>query len=105
VNDSIEELHTRVRELDERLRTWEEAALEERQRHQELAHIVDRIVEIGLRGGAWAELQDDNSLQSPHVQSNLLLPKSPSVSHANAKRTRTEPPPYPAGTVPSSNDT
>jgi len=105
VNDSIEELHTRVRELNERLRTWEEAALEERQRHQELAHIVDRIVEIGLRGGAWAELQDDNSLQSPHVQSNSLLPKSPSVSHANAKRTRTEPPPYPAGTVPSSNDT
>jgi hypothetical protein len=32
VNDSIEELHTRVRELNERLRTWEEAALEERQR-------------------------------------------------------------------------
>jgi len=51
VNDSIEELRTRVHELDERLRTREEAAAEELQRYQELASILDRVVEIGLRGG------------------------------------------------------
>jgi len=51
VNDSIEELRTRVHELDERLRTREEAAAQELQRYQELASILDRVVEIGLRGG------------------------------------------------------
>jgi len=32
-----------------------------------------------LRRGAWAELQDNTSLQSSHTQSNLLLPMSPSA--------------------------
>jgi optic atrophy 3 protein len=119
VNDSIEELQTRMRELNERLQTWEEAASEERQRcvisrtclpmltpsrHQELAHIIDRVIDIGLRGGAWAELQDDTPLQSPRIQSNLPIPMSPSAPDA-AERTRTErlPSSYPANTV-QSND-
>lgn len=70
--------------------------------HQELAQIVRRVVEIGLRGGAWAELQNDTSLQSPRIQSNFV---SPSVPYSNAERTRTEPLPYSAGTVSSSKDT
>ncbi len=103
VNDSIEELQIRVRELNERLRTWEEAASEERQRcvtshrtclcqlqdrHQELARIMDRVVEVGLRGGAWAELQNDTPLQPPRIQSDLSI--SSSAPYVNAERTDTE---------------
>jgi len=73
VNDSIEELQIRVRELNERLRTWEAAASEERQRHQELTRIMDRVVEIGLRGGAWAEVQNDTPLQRPRIQSDIPM--------------------------------
>jgi hypothetical protein len=62
-------------------------------RHQELVHIVDRVVEIGLRGGAWAELQDDTPLQSPRIQSNVPLPSN------------TKPRPGLPSTLPSSNDT
>ena len=123
VNDSIEELQTRVRELDERLRTWEEAALEERQRcvtshgctsfansqgrHQELARIIERVVEIGLRGGAWAEVQNDTPLQPPHIQANRSLPMSSSAPYVNAERTHTKwsSRPAPANTIPSSTDT
>ena len=87
MNDSIEELQIQVRELNERLRTWEVAAAEERERcvtshylfpcqlvkgrHQELARIMDRVVEIGLRGGAWAEVQNDTPPPSP---SNSIQP-------------------------------
>jgi hypothetical protein len=110
-----------MRELNERLRTWEEAASEERQRcvtsrtclpmltpsrHQELAHIIDRVIDIGLRGGAWAELQDDTPLQSPRIQSNLPIPMSPSAPDADAERTPTNrlSSSYPANTV-HSDDT
>jgi hypothetical protein len=114
VNDSIEELQIRVRELNERLRTWEGAASEERQRcvishhtcpcqlqgrHQELARIMDRVVEIGLRGGAWTELQNDTPLQPPRIRSSLPSPPAPYV---NAERTHTE---RPDNTVSSSDDT
>jgi hypothetical protein len=40
VNDSIEELQIRVRELNERLRIWEEVASEERQRCVTSHHII-----------------------------------------------------------------
>lgn len=108
VNDSIEELQIRVRELNERLHTWEATASEERQRcvtlhhpcscqlqdrQQELARIMDRVVEIGLRGGAWAELQNDTPLQPPRIQS---------APYVNAERTHTE---QPVNTVSSSDDT
>ena len=113
MNDSIEELQIQVRELNERLRTWEVAAAEERERcvtrhiassislptrqgrHQELTRIMDRVVEIGLRGGAWAELQNDTPLQAPRIQSNL-------ISSAPYEHTHTE---RKANTVSSSNDT
>jgi hypothetical protein len=39
VNDSIEELQIRVRELNERLRTWEAAASEEQQRCVTITYI------------------------------------------------------------------
>jgi optic atrophy 3 protein len=114
VNDSIEELQIRVRELNERLRTWEASASEERQRcvtshhtcpcqlqerHQELARIIDRVVEIGLRGGTWAELQNDTPLQSLRIQSDL--PMSSLAPYVNAERTHTEP----DNTITNSDDT
>ena len=117
MNDSIEELQIRVRELNERLQTWEAAASEERQRcvtshptcpltcqpqgrHQELARIMDRVVEIGLRGGAWAELQNDTPLQPLRIQSDL--PTSSPAPYVNVERTHTE---RPDNTLSSSNDT
>lgn len=48
---------------------------------------MDRVVEIGLRGGAWAELQNDTPLQPPRIQSDL--PMSPLL---NTERTYTERP-------------
>jgi optic atrophy 3 protein len=110
VNGSIEELQIQVLELNERLGTWEAAASEERQqcvtshhpypcqlqdRHQELVRIMERVVEIGLRGGAWAELQNDTPLQPPRTQSDLPIPIS-SSPYVNAERTHTE---RPANTV------
>ena len=112
MNDSIEELQIRVRELNERLQTWEAAASDERQRcvtshlsypcqpqsrHQELTRIMDRVVEIGLRGGAWAELQNDTPLQPPRIQST-----SSPAPYVNVERTHTE---RPDNTLSSSNDT
>ena len=61
---------------------------------------MGRVVEIGLRGGAWAELQNDTPLQPPHIQSDL--PISSSAPYVNAERTHTE---WPADIVSSSNDT
>jgi hypothetical protein len=49
---------------------------------------MDRVVEIGLRGGAWAELQNDTPLEPLRIQSNL--PMSSSAPYANAERTHTE---------------
>jgi optic atrophy 3 protein len=96
VKDSIEELRTRVHELGERLRTREEVAAEERQqyvtshtfmtsteqprRYEQLVSILGRVIETGLRGGGWTDLQDDSPLQLPRVQSNLLQSMSPSYS-------------------------
>jgi hypothetical protein len=57
---------------------------------------MDRVVEIGLRGGAWAELQNDTPLQPLRIQSDL--PMSPL---ANTERTYTE---RPADAVSSSDD-
>src|SRR6266403_1687484 len=58
-------------------------------RHQELARIIDRIIEIGLRGGM-AELQIDTPLQPPHIHSDLPLPVSSSAPYVNAECTHPE---------------
>jgi len=67
VNDSIEELQIRVRELSEHLRIWEEVMTEEQRRNQELTRILDRIVKIGVQGGSYAESQDDTFLRNTHI--------------------------------------
>lgn len=75
VGDALGELQVRVGELAARLERWEDASAEERERARELARILDRVVEIGLRGG-WAELQD-TPLQIPRIQLNI--PRSAST--------------------------
>ncbi|KAH9019374.1 OPA3-domain-containing protein, partial [Lactarius hengduanensis] len=74
VGDALEALQVRVGELAERLERWEDASAEEHERSRELARILDRVVDIGLRGGLcygilghWAELQD-TPLQIPRIQ-------------------------------------
>ncbi|KAI9446953.1 OPA3-domain-containing protein [Russula earlei] len=76
MSDSIEEVRARVRELNERLRTWEETTVEERRRYHELAHVLNRVVEIGLRGNGCGESLSDNSL--PRIP-NSSQPGSPSA--------------------------
>ncbi|KAI0261800.1 hypothetical protein BC834DRAFT_894896 [Gloeopeniophorella convolvens] len=72
---------TRVKELSARLESWEETSNEERQRcvtrrcHVQLTRILERVVDIGLRG-AWAEMQD-TPLQIPRIQ---FSPPSSSLS-------------------------
>ncbi|KAF4604351.1 hypothetical protein EYR40_001530 [Pleurotus pulmonarius] len=78
VDDKLEGLETKVTELTTRVdllaQKWDDQLHEERQRNDELARILERVVEIGLRGG-WAEFQD-TPLPLPRVQ--LTSPRSPS---------------------------
>ncbi|KAH9173069.1 OPA3-domain-containing protein [Lactarius sanguifluus] len=89
VGDALESLQVRVGELAERLERWEDTSAEERERSRELARILDRVVDIGLRGG-WAELQD-TPLQIPRIQLNIPRlastesEPSPSPTESNTK--------------------
>ncbi|TFK32595.1 optic atrophy 3 protein-domain-containing protein [Crucibulum laeve] len=70
VDDQLDDLGTRLTELTARVdkitQSWEDQLMEEKQRNDELARILERVVEIGLRGG-WAEFQD-TPLQFPRIQ-------------------------------------
>ena len=58
---------------------------------------MDRVIEIGLRGGAWTELQNDTPLQTLRIQSDIPVFSSTNVNVKSTER--------PANTVPSSKDT
>jgi hypothetical protein len=65
----MEELSTNVASLTERLERIQESLGDldaERARTNEIARIVERVVEIGLRGG-WAEFED-TPLKIPRVE-------------------------------------
>ncbi|CDO71919.1 hypothetical protein BN946_scf184940.g66 [Trametes cinnabarina] len=70
VDDALESLQTKVEEVNKRIDTlsmqYEERLAEEAMRHDELARILQRVVEIGLRGG-WAEFQD-TPLALPRIE-------------------------------------
>ncbi|KAG6889161.1 hypothetical protein C0995_003339 [Termitomyces sp. Mi166 len=61
----VTELTTRVNELETR---WEDEMQYQKQRNDELSRVLQRIVEIGLRGG-WAEFEE-KPLQIPRIQLN-----------------------------------
>ncbi|KAL7282893.1 hypothetical protein ACG7TL_002308 [Trametes sanguinea] len=70
VDDALESLQAKVEEVNKRIdtvsRQYEERFAEEAMRHDELARILQRVVEIGLRGG-WAEFQD-TPLPLPRIE-------------------------------------
>ncbi|KAI0792619.1 optic atrophy 3 protein-domain-containing protein, partial [Abortiporus biennis] len=74
VDDKLESLQSQVEGLSSRMdsltSTFEERLFEEQQRNDELTRILERVVEIGLRGG-WAEFED-TPLTLPRIQ---LSPK------------------------------
>ncbi|TFK85360.1 OPA3-domain-containing protein [Polyporus arcularius HHB13444] len=92
VDDQLDELRESVEGLNKRVdalaRQQEERMAEESMRHDELARILQRVVEIGLRGG-WAEFEG-TPLALPHVDLTRRPPTPPS---------------YPLGSSDGSSDT
>jgi len=76
VDDALEDLGSKVLELTAQVdgfaKQWEERLEEEKQKNDELKRILERVVEIGLRGG-WAEFHD-TPLQLPRIQLAPPLP-------------------------------
>ncbi|EAU81464.1 hypothetical protein CC1G_05294 [Coprinopsis cinerea okayama7 len=69
VDDQLDALGTQISELQAKVESlsekWDDDLRDERIRNDELARILERVVEIGLRGG-WAEFQD-SPVQIPRV--------------------------------------
>jgi len=84
VDDQLEELSAQLQALttrvDEFAEKYEGRWEEEKQRNDELARILERVVEIGLRGG-WAEFQS-TPLQLPRIQ---LVPHQPPLPSSDEK--------------------
>ncbi|KAG7453167.1 OPA3-domain-containing protein [Guyanagaster necrorhizus] len=82
VDDKLDDLGTQVAELKTRMNVLtdllEQRDLEQQLRNDELTRILERVVEIGLRGG-WAEFED-TPLQFPRI--SLAPPTASSVSHS-----------------------
>ncbi|RDB19495.1 OPA3-like protein [Hypsizygus marmoreus] len=80
VDDQLDALGTKVVELTTRVDSlstqWENELRDEKQRNDELSRILQRVVEIGLRGG-WAEFED-TPLQIPRIQVSSYQPPSDS---------------------------
>jgi hypothetical protein len=70
VDDQLEDLGTRLQELTSRVgqlsESFEARMDEEKQRNQELSRILERVVEIGLRGG-WTEFES-TPLPIPRIE-------------------------------------
>jgi optic atrophy 3 protein len=79
VDEQLEELSNSITELSSRVDAFikqaEEGAEFERQKHDELSRILERVVEIGLRGG-WAEFEQD-PIKLPKTSLTHLPPKGP----------------------------
>ncbi|KAI0689840.1 optic atrophy 3 protein-domain-containing protein [Cytidiella melzeri] len=85
VDDKLDELQAQVESLTQRMDAMatasEERWLGERDRNDELTRILERIVEIGLRGG-WAEFEG-TPLSLPRISGRpppLQLPPPPNVT-------------------------
>ncbi|KAM5542110.1 hypothetical protein V8D89_004420 [Ganoderma adspersum] len=86
VDDQLDELKSSVEGLNTRLdalaRQQEERLAEESMRHDELARILQRVVEIGLRGG-WAEFEG-TPLPLPRIDITQRPPPSSSASESSS---------------------
>ncbi|EIW61012.1 OPA3-domain-containing protein [Trametes versicolor FP-101664 SS1] len=91
VDESLDELKECVGELSKRMdsleKAYEERLAEQSLRHDEIARILHRVVEIGLRGG-WAEFEG-TPLQLPRIE---LARKSPSSSDSPSTSTSSDTP-------------
>ncbi|KAF9009638.1 optic atrophy 3 protein-domain-containing protein [Cyathus striatus] len=100
VDDQLEELGVKVGQVMERVerleREIEGGIEEERQKNDELARILERVVEIGLRGG-WAEFQD-TPLKFPRIE---LVPRRQVSSDSSSSLS---PDPEPPSSAPSEDD-
>ncbi|KAI0035001.1 OPA3-domain-containing protein [Vararia minispora EC-137] len=93
VAEDIEELSGRIGMLEAQARDWAQRFEEAGARQEELTRVLERVVEIGLRGG-WIELQDtplrvpklEMPGRRPEQPSSSLLPERPSDSDPD-KRT------------------
>ncbi|KAH9857468.1 OPA3-domain-containing protein [Lenzites betulinus] len=99
VDDSLDALSENVQRLSERVdslqRSYEERFEEQALRHDEIARILQRVVEIGLRGG-WAEFEG-TPLPLPRID---LVKKPPTSSdlHGSSSDTSTDTPPSDSST-------
>ncbi|KAI0317383.1 optic atrophy 3 protein-domain-containing protein [Amylostereum chailletii] len=89
VDDALEDLQAQVRELGERLGKWEtvqeERSQEEQTRNEELTRILERVVDIGIRGG-WMDAQD-TPLQVPRIHT-----PSPTAASSSSPPPSSDPP-------------
>ncbi|KAI0747770.1 OPA3-domain-containing protein [Daedaleopsis nitida] len=93
VDDQLDELKASVDGLNRRLDTlagqWEERMSEESSRHDEMSRILQRVVEIGLRGG-WAEFEG-TPLPLPRIDLTKRPPPPPSYPLESSHSSSSDP--------------
>ncbi|RPD55701.1 OPA3-domain-containing protein [Lentinus tigrinus ALCF2SS1-7] len=105
VDDQLDELKQSVegltRRLDTMAREHEERMTEESMRHDELARILQRVVEIGLRGG-WAEFEG-TPVPLPFIDLTKKPPNPPSypLDSSSGSQDASSPPTDPPATTAS----
>ncbi|KAG8954674.1 hypothetical protein FRC04_011107 [Tulasnella sp. 424] len=95
IDENIEELQTKVAELEQKLADSKKAAEEQweelRTREEEVTRILDRIVYIGLRGG-WDSLHQDALRTALEAMGESASPElSPSTTASSLPSEKTEP--------------
>ncbi|CCM04563.1 uncharacterized protein FIBRA_06744 [Fibroporia radiculosa] len=106
VDDQLEELQTKLQQLTDKTMSlqemFEERWSEEKQRNDELSRILERVVEIGLRGG-WAEFED-TPLALPRIRLSPTRSSEEPTSSPNAMDNATTDPLGTSSDPPSSSN-
>ncbi|EIM82339.1 OPA3-domain-containing protein [Stereum hirsutum FP-91666 SS1] len=98
VDEKLEDLQSKMQDVTKWMEGAEERYVEEQRKNEELTRILERVVEIGLRGG-WAELED-TPLRIPRLQ----LGPPPSISNSSASTISSSSSPEPSQSSSSSSD-